>query len=91
MPAVDTLKRPPTEPLPAPWWRFGIVWLTFGLPAAVVVASLFTAGIAWRHIDPVVVDPPVTVPVAAIADGAPRANALEPAQRARNHAATPRP
>ena len=91
MPAVDTLKLALTEPLPAPWWRFGIVWLTFGLPAAVVVASLFTAGIAWRYSDPVVVDPPVKVPIAATTDGAPRANALEPAQRARNHAATPRP
>ena len=75
------------------------MWFTFGLPATVVVASLFTAGIAWRHIDPVVVDPPasgsaglpITAPTTAPADGTARANALEPAQRARNHAATPRP
>ena len=97
MSTTDTLNVAPTALQPAPWWRFGIVWFTFGLPATVVVASLFTAGIAWRHIDPVVVD----VPVATSAPGRAstitptvvdaRANALEPAQRARNHAATPRP
>ena len=103
MSTTDTLNVAPTALQPAPWWRFGIVWFTFGLPATVVVASLFTAGIAWRHVDPVVVDPPAsgsaglsttvptTVPTTAPADGTARANALEPAQRARNHAATPRP
>lgn len=97
MPATETRSPLATEFPAQPWWRFGIVWFTFGLPATVVVASLFTAGIAWRHIDPVVVD----VPVATSAPGRAstitptvvdaRANALEPAQRARNHAATPRP
>ena len=97
MPATETRNPLATEFPAQPWWRFGIVWFTFGLPATVVVASLFTAGIAWRHIDPVVVD----VPVATSAPGRAstitptvvdaRANALEPAQRARNHAATPRP
>ncbi len=101
MPATETLSPLAAEFPARPWWRFGIVWFTFGLPATAVVASLFTAGIAWRHIDPVVVD----VPVATSASGRAstitptipptevdaRANALEPAQRARNHAATPRP
>lgn len=97
MPATETLSPLAAEFPAQPWWRFGIVWFTFGLPATVVVASLFTAGIAWRHIDPVVVDGPVATsapgrastitPTAVDA----RANALEPAQRARNHAATPRP
>ena len=64
-----------------PWWRFRIMWLVLGLPATVVCTSLVTAGIAWTHIDPVVTDP---VPSQAAG-----ANALEPAQRARNHAATP--
>ena len=99
MPATETRSPLATEFPAQPWWRFGIVWFTFGLPATVVVASLFTAGIAWRHVDPVVVDPPAsgsaglptTVPTTAPADGTARANALEPAQRARNHAATPRP
>ena len=64
-----------------PWWRFRIMWLVLGLPATVVCSSLVSAGIAWTHIDPVVIDP---VPTQAAS-----ANALEPAQRARNHAATP--
>ena len=64
-----------------PWWRFGIMWLVLGLPAAVVCTSLVTAGIAWTHIDPVVADRAPAQPASA--------SALEPAQRARNHAATP--
>lgn len=36
-----------------PWWRFPIVWLVVGGPLIVVVASLFTVGIAVRHVDPV--------------------------------------
>ena len=101
MPATETLSPLATEFPAQPWWRFGIVWFTFGLPATVVVASLFTAGIAWRHIDPVVVDGPVATsapgrastitPTITPTEVDARANALEPAQRARNHAATPRP
>ena len=63
-----------------PWWRFRIMWLVLGLPATVVCTSLITAGIAWTHIDPVVTEPVSVQPASA--------NALEPAQRARNHAAT---
>lgn len=37
-----------------PWWRLPIVWMVIGGPAAVVVASLFTAGIAIKHVDPVI-------------------------------------
>ena len=65
--------------LPLPWWRFGIVWLALALPALVVVASLCTAGIAWRHADALVID--------AREAGAPAARS--PAEQARNHAATP--
>ena len=31
-----------------PWWRYGMVWLVLGGPAAVVVASLVTGYIAFR-------------------------------------------
>lgn len=42
-------------PPPAPrWWRFGMAWFAFGLPAAAVVASTVSAVIAIRHADPVV-------------------------------------
>lgn len=36
-----------------PWWRLPIVWLVIAGPLAVVVASLFTVGIAVRNVDPV--------------------------------------
>jgi len=36
-----------------PWWRYPIVWMVVGGPAAVVVASLYTAGLAIKHVDPV--------------------------------------
>jgi hypothetical protein len=36
-----------------PWWRYPIVWLVVGGPAAVVVASFFTMGLAIKHVDPV--------------------------------------
>lgn len=70
-------------PAPAPWWRFGIVWLVISGPLLVVLASLVTAWIAWSHIDPVL---PAEGPRSArgIALGA---NA--PALQGRNHVATP--
>ena len=50
---------PVTPPAPpAEWWRFRMVWLVLAGPAAVVVASLVTAVVAWRHIDPVIGDEP---------------------------------
>lgn len=64
-----------------PWWRYGIVWFTLGLPAVVVVACLFTAVLAWRYADPVISE---RQPTSSL-----RSPALEPAERARNHAATP--
>ena len=68
-------------PLCRPWWREPMLWLVLGGPALVVVASLVTAVIAWRGADPVVTDPPVAVGVE---------RSLEPALKARNHAASPR-
>jgi hypothetical protein len=73
--------RPPLRPglapvLPTvPWWRFPIAWLAVGLPAAAVVAATASAVIAIRHADPVVAEARV---------------GAEPAELARNHAATPR-
>lgn len=58
---------------PTPWWREPMMWLVLGGPAAVVVAAVVTAAIAWQRADTV-------LPVDA---------ALEPAIHARNHAATP--
>jgi hypothetical protein len=36
-----------------PWWRLPIVWMVISGPAIVVVAAIFTAGIAFTHVDPV--------------------------------------
>lgn len=41
------------KPHNPPWWRLPIVWLVIGGPAVVVVASIITAGIAIKHVDPV--------------------------------------
>ena len=59
-----------------PWYRLPIVWMVIGGPAIVVVASLFTVGIAVKHVDPVI-DVTKT----------PSQPGLAPAVQARNHAA----
>lgn len=74
-----------------PWWKVPTVWLVVGGPLSVVVASIATAVIAWKHIDPVI----STTAQGEIRPGdnvAPELSpkdALAPAQQARNHAATP--
>ena len=82
----------PVSPLPRAWWRFRIVWFAFGLPALVVVASLYTVSLAWRHADPQVFDPLPGRSVGAeevVEKGHIAAGAMEPAEHARNHAAMP--
>ena len=74
-----------------PAWREPMVWLVAGGPAAVVVASFFTLGLAIKN-----PDPPLDLRVAAQraadeaepADVRARAGDLVPAMVARNHAAT---
>jgi hypothetical protein len=77
---------------PAPWWRFGIVWLAFGGPAAVVLASVATFAIAARDAD-TVVDTASAATRPAEGGGSERLGPLPtaPALQGRNHAATPRP
>lgn len=72
-PAGAVVDRPPA------WWRFPFVWMVFGGPAVVVVASFITLTLAIRNPDPV-----LTAPAA-------RSGADMPAVQARNHAATPKP
>lgn len=62
-----------------PWWKLPIVWLVIAGPAAVVVASIFTAGIAIKNVDPVL----------DTSKGHVKSSVEEPAMRARNHAASP--
>jgi hypothetical protein len=49
-----TVSSQPSEADKArPWWRYPIVWMVIGGPAAVVVASFFTMSLAIKHVDPV--------------------------------------
>lgn len=74
-----------------PWYRVPMVWLVVGGPASVVIASIATAVIAWRHIDPVI----AVTSQGEIRPGdnmAPKISpkdAMAPALQGRNHAATP--
>jgi hypothetical protein len=60
----------------APWWRFPIVWLVVGGPAAVVAASIYTAVLAVKHVDPVLDISKDKTPMTQT-----------PAMQARNHSA----
>ncbi|MEP6503293.1 MAG: hypothetical protein ABJD97_08195, partial [Betaproteobacteria bacterium] len=75
-----------------PWWRFPFVWLVVGLPAGAVVAAIASGILAVRHADPVVDEYQAGLRQAAdepIERGAAHGS-MEPAERARNHAATPK-
>jgi uncharacterized protein len=87
-PTSNPLPPAPADPTPVlPWWRVGMVWLVLSGPLSVVVASLATAVIAWRHIDPVIpVNREATAEEVVPAD---LKSPLAPAMKARNHAATP--
>ena len=69
-----------------PWYRHGMVWMLIAGPALVVIAAAFTAYLAMRAPDPVLAHD-------AYEYGQQEAEAtnrsLMPAQKARNHAATP--
>jgi hypothetical protein len=58
---IDTTVNPvsPADPSNsahdgAPWWRFPLVWMVWGGPAVVVIASFVTLWLAVRVPDPVV-------------------------------------
>ncbi|WP_418320945.1 nitrogen fixation protein FixH [Piscinibacter sakaiensis] len=84
MAAIDALR----------WWRVPMVWVVIAGPLAVVIASLLTAVIAWRYIDPVIVDAGSGLVVGRAGDDVAAAadprDPLAPALRARNHTAEPR-
>lgn len=76
------------------WWREPMMWLVFGGPLVVVVASFVTLALALKHVDPVVGTQADGGDGAQVADfrtgqaDDPRAAAWVPALQARNHAAT---
>ena len=75
---------------PAPWWKFGHVWLIVAGPAIVVVASLVTLYLAVTRPDQLVTQDYYRKGVEinqTLGDAAQNAS-LAPALLARNHAAT---
>lgn len=77
----------------APWWKEPYAWLVFGGPLVVVVAAIYTAVIAMDNPDPLIdrnaqrqVD--AAAATAQALDAAALAK-LQPANQARNHAASP--
>ena len=71
------------------WWKSGYAWLVFGGPAIVVVASLITVYIAVNGQDEVLShEENEGQPMFKKAMTPEEKNALEPAIKARNHAAT---
>lgn len=71
----------------APWWKFGHVWLVFGGPAIVVVASFITLYLAVTRPDPLVSEDYYQKGI-EINKTLGNAASLAPALQARNHAAT---
>jgi uncharacterized protein len=75
-----------------PWWKYGYVWYIIAGPALVVVAGFITLYLAITRPDPVIDDDYYqngininkTLETNTIAER----NSLEPANLARNHAAT---
>jgi len=71
------------------WWKSGYAWMVFGGPALVVVASLTTVYIAVNGQDPVLAHEENQGEAVFKKNLSPEEkNALEPAIKARNHAAT---
>lgn len=79
-----------TLDLPAPWWKFGYVWMVLAGPAIVVVAGFATLYLAITRPDPVITDDyyrkgiEINKTLESKADAA----SLAPAIEGRNHAAT---
>ena len=85
---MSTASPSSTLPPSAPWWKFGHVWMVFGGPAVVVVASFVTLYLAVVCADPIV-DPnyyQAGININRTLAAAPQS--LAPAMQARNHAAT---
>lgn len=79
-----------TLDLPAPWWKFGYVWMVLAGPAIVVVAGFATLYLAITRPDPVITTDyyrkgiEINKTLESKADAA----SLAPAIEGRNHAAT---
>ena len=92
MASLKTVTKPPAEPPAKAWWRTPFVWLVFGLPASAVVAATASGIIAVRNADPVVDEYTASLrqPAAESIERGSAHDSTEPAEVARNHAATTR-
>lgn len=75
---------------PAPWWKFGHVWLVLAGPAIVVVASFVTLYLAVTRPDPVISEDYYQkgIEINKTLGNDVNAASLAPAMQARNHAQT---
>jgi hypothetical protein len=73
-----------------PWWKYGQVWLLISGPAIVVVAGFWTLWLAIMQPDPVLDENYYQHGLEinkTLRDA--RSNSMLPAEKGRNHAATP--
>jgi hypothetical protein len=77
-----------THAKPAPWWKFGHMWLVVGGPAIVVVASFITLYLAVTRPDPVMDQNYYQKGIELNKTMGVNPSSLAPAMQARNHAAT---
>ncbi len=79
-----------TLDLPAPWWKFGYVWMVVAGPAIVVVAGFATLYLAITRPDPVITDDYYRkgIEINNTLENKADAASLAPAIQGRNHAAT---
>jgi len=85
---MTTLENAVTD-APAPWWKFGHVWLVVSGPLVVVVASFITLYLAVTRPDPVVSENYYQQGININQKRQAGQDAsLAPAMKARNHAAT---
>ena len=76
-------------PEPAPWGKFGHVWLVISGPAIVVVAGFISLWLAISRPDPVVSDDYYRQGIEINKTLQEPEKSLAPAVKGRNHAATP--
>lgn len=91
---MQTPNRRETDAPSKAWWHYGHAWLVVGGPLAVIIASLITVYIAMSHRDPVIEEDyyqkgiNINDTLRQEALSKEQRDALTPAVRARNHAAT---
>ena len=75
---------------PAPWWKFGYVWMVIAGPAVVVVAGFATLWLALANPESLVAEDYYRQGIEINKTlAAEREKSLLPAVQGRNHAATP--